>query len=92
MDNHPGVAMMKFSPQGQALMMLVVGMMISVALCIGYTVKVHDDDNKLWCELLPILDRPVPTPSVTPAPLTEREKSIAAAVHNITISKCGRSK
>lgn len=71
--------------------MVIVAVFIAVGLSIGFTLRQREDDNRTWCELLPILDTPVPTPSpgASQGPLAVREQQIARAIHDVRVAKCG---
>jgi hypothetical protein len=77
------------SSQREALIWVVVAFFITTFLNITFVIyKVHMEDRS-WCELFHTLSTPVPTPSVTPAPLTQREKKVADAFARLERGKCG---
>lgn len=73
---------------------VVVAMFLAIGLSVGFTLNQRAEDNHTWCELLPVLDTPVPTPSdgASPGPLNQREQQITRAIHDIRVSKCGGGK
>jgi hypothetical protein len=74
------------------LMVIIVALFLAVGISIGFNIKTRHDDNKLWCEVLPLFDVPVPTPTngASAGPLTQRDQKIRKGLHDISVGKCGK--
>lgn len=70
-----------------ASVLFIVVLMAAVGLSIAYTANSVRRSDRQWCDLLTIVDTPVPTPTGSPGPLAEREIRITKAIHDLRLGK-----